>query len=502
MNFQSIIVNTDTEPKKLKQTNDPINETTKTTTEINESDEKAEEVKFDKFEQETFQKPSPTTSKIKSNRKKSSDAQNKKTEQTKTEKRSENSSSTKVSKKRSEKEAVKSIPSNSDQQKSKEEHKDEIKEKKSKARISVSKERVNKNSVKRHSTSYRPESSSREREKLLNKSTTEVSNIDTVEANKNFLNRSATDDKLNNESDIPTNKRKHRDSHTEDSSYANYCSKYYRSNSKDSIYRPILNRSYEQMKYDDSNFKNNTNIVQRYPHYSFKYQGFKTNYRFYPHNYQFNNEYNHELLVNGSLETDVISDNDDLDDVLPNSESELFISSTNSSQNNNNKKISSKIINALDVDWSILSNKSVNINSARNNLDYLRPSYILSTIGVMKECLDDKTMEKIKDFSEKEDKLVDEIDDENYLKSLKNIKKQIENKCANNTLFKNSGNCLRNDIERRKALYFYQINKHFENNFIDNLQLLSSENINQNTGFIGDHFSFYQEAMELLKDDD
>ena len=197
------------------------------------------------------------------------------------------------------------------------------------------------------------------------------------------------------------------------------------------------------------------------------------------------------------METNVISDNDDLDDVLPNSESELFISSSNSGQNNYNKKISSKIIDALDVDWSILSNKSVNTSSTTNNLDYLRPSYILSTIGVLKECLDDKTTKKIKEFIDKDDnKLVKDLKSQNILK----------NKVVNNSSFNNSGICMRNDIERRKALYFSQINNHLDTIQTTSLSgSFSNEDIYiQNNGFISNHLSFHQYALQLSKmiDDD
>ena len=147
----------------------------------------------------------------------------------------------------------------------------------------------------------------------------------------------------------------------------------------------------------------------------------------------------------------------------------------------------------LDIDWSILSTKyfdSSLASTVSSYFDSFKPSFILSTTGVMKECLDDKTFEKVKECIEKEN---------SSGASLETLKKQVDNKIINNFAFKNSGICMRNDIERRKAMYFYQLNKHIEGL---NGNTISPNSVNEDINYDLNNFHFYNLANELLKENE
>ena len=356
-----------------------------------------------------------------------------------------------------------------------------------------------------------------------------------------YKSRTELSNNDNDNNKVSSTKRKHRDSYnienTGSSSHNRSSSRYHRSNSKESIYKDSMNRSnarsYDHTKYEDAmTFKNP--MQYRYPRYYIKHQGFRTNYNVYRHNYPYgphyaNNEYSNELLFHNQasmMETEILTDDEKVeenDGILQNNESEFFISSSSSSLNQNQqKKINSKIVDMLDIDWSILNNnnKSSTKNSANSFERVFSPSFILSTIGTINECLDEKMKEKVKDFTEKEkdSKIVNNKNvNDSYLHGLSFLKSKIENGTVNNyDSFKTSpGISMRNDIERRKALYFQQINTHFENLLLQKKSSDESLNVDpllaadnnfstNNDIFLVDesHFNFYQSALELLKDDD
>ena len=304
-----------------------------------------------------------------------------------------------------------------------------------------------------------------------------------------------------NENNGSLNKRKARDSTNEDVNSASYNrNKYHRSNSKESIYsnRANIGRNYELAKYDENSFKNPINTIPRYARYPFKYhQNFRPSYRYYQQSYQYNTiDYDPEYFINNTtVENEIMTDEEDLEDAVPNGESEFFTLFTNKNSSNKSK-ISSKIIDMLDIDWSILSTKyfdSSLASTVSSYFDSFKPSFILSTTGVMKECLDDKTFEKVKECIEKEN---------SSGASLETLKKQVDNKIINNFAFKNSGICMRNDIERRKAVYFYQLNKHIEGMSEKNDLTATSHpdhNVHSND-CINQSFQFYQHTLEILND--
>jgi hypothetical protein len=252
----------------------------------------------------------------------------------------------------------------------------------------------------------------------------------------------------------------------------------------------------------------------RYPRYSFKYQGFRSNYRFFPHSYQYggaNNEYNEFFMNSNNDESSTTAENEIslIEEPIIDNQSDFFIQSSSNQQ----KKMSSKVIDLLDIDWSILNNRYFN-NLNKTNSRYetvYNPSFILSTIGTVNDCLDEKMKEKIKDFIGK-DKISKEInneDDGTYISGLNLIKNKIKSKTLHNNSFKlNSGICMRNDIERRKSLFFHQMNKHIENSNCSSsdstatTSFISTENFLSTNDILNDHFSFYQQTLDLLKDED
>jgi hypothetical protein len=268
---------------------------------------------------------------------------------------------------------------------------------------------------------------------------------------------------------------------------------------------------------DDINFKDPI----RYPRHSFKYQGFRTNYRFYPNYYQNDNTHNnnnndyYQLFSNiNNDESTKIADTEI--SIIEDNQSDIFIQSLS----NQRKQMNSKIIDLLDTDWSIIDNKYFNISN-KTDSDYqtsYNPAFILSTIGTINDCLDERLKEKIKDFIGKDRTLKDnnKEDDCSYISGLNSIKNKIKTKTIINNLFKtNSGICMRNDIERRKALFFHQINKKFnELNFEDKVNTGSpnhSKNVlvppsatnllNGERDYEFRHIEFYNQVIHLLKDD-
>ena len=276
--------------------------------------------------------------------------------------------------------------------------------------------------------------------------------------------------------------------------YSEYVDSYYLSGRfRESL--AYTNRNIEQEKYDENSFKNPINTIPRYARYPFKYhQNFRPSYRYYQQSYQYNTiDYDPEYFINNTtVENEIMTDEEDLEDAVPNGESEFFTLFTNKNSSNKSK-ISSKIIDMLDIDWSILSTKyfdSSLASTVSSYFDSFKPSFILSTTGVMKECLDDKTFEKVKECIEKEN---------SSGASLETLKKQVDNKIINNFAFKNSGICMRNDIERRKAMYFYQLNKHIEGL---NGNTISPNSVNEDINYDLNNFHFYNLANELLKENE
>jgi hypothetical protein len=269
---------------------------------------------------------------------------------------------------------------------------------------------------------------------------------------------------------------------------------------------------------DDINFKDQI----RYPRHSFKYQGFRTNYRFYPHYYQndntSNNNNNYYQLFSkiNNDESTKIADTEI--SIVDDYQSDILIQQNSNS--NQQKQMNSKIIDLLDTDWSIMDNKYFN-NSIKIDSDYqtsYNPAFILSTIETINDCLDEKLKEKIKDFIGKDKTLKDKNteDDCSFISGLNSIKNKIRNKTIINNLFKaNPGICMRNDVERRKALFFHQINKKFNSlNFEDKVNTSSSNDsknvlvppsatnlLNGERDYEFRHIDFYNQVIHLLKDD-
>ena len=318
--------------------------------------------------------------------------------------------------------------------------------------------------------------------------------------------------------------------------YSDYVDSYYltgrfrESNTYKKEMTAMLNsqRSIEIIKYDEGTiFKNHV------PHRNSRYSRFYANNRFNSYNYPYgsqyqNNEYSNELLFHNQtsmMETEILTDDEKVeenDGILQNNESEFFISSSSSSLNQNQqKKINSKIVDMLDIDWSILNNnnKSSTKNSASSFERVFSPSFILSTIGTINECLDEKMKEKVKDFTEKEkDSEIVNIKNVNdsYLHGLSFLKRKIENRTVNNfdSFNFSPGISMRNDIERRKAFFMHQINNHITQCLQNNESFKTSDNVPSNPpiGFqsknslVGDyefrHIEFYNQALQMLKDED
>ena len=255
---------------------------------------------------------------------------------------------------------------------------------------------------------------------------------------------------------------------------------------------------------DDSYFRN----TMRYPRYSFKHQGFRTNYRFYPHYYQHGSTNNELFLNSNNGESTVVADNEI--SLVDENQSDFFIQSSS----NQEKKMNSKIIDLVDIDWSILNNKYFNsLNKINRDYEtFYNPSFILSTIGTINDCLDGRVEEKIKDFISVDKILKDKNINENdcsYISSLNFIK----NKNINNNSFKEiAGICMHNDIERRKSLFFHQVNKKIElkdykDSATDSLLILVPQS---SKNFLNEmerdcefrHIKFYKQVIQLLKDDE
>ena len=482
LNYQSKIIN-ELENKKIKSPKTTKDDEPIISTEIDGKQETI--IENDNTKKETEKSSNNDDNKSKSSRKKPSDNITEKMTKTKTEKQPSKTHET--IKSRTEK-------SSNNSKKSK---KDEISESKQKI-VKPEDKRLNRQEP---TATTKDESTNKPSETIISVESTQqeiatkTNKADTESENKNTL----------------ITKRKHRESYTNDDSIHNRSSKYHRSKSKETSNRASnTSRNYDpQSKYDDSNFKNQT----RYPR--FKYQGFRPNYRFYPYNYHYgaaNNEYNELFLSANNEESSTTVDNEipSIDDTLDvDNQSDFFIQ-TSSSMSNQQKKISSKIIDLLDIDWSILNNKYFNSLNKTNRDCHSEtvygPSFILSTIGTINDCIDEKSKEKLKDFIGK-DKLLKNEDAGTFISGLNSIKNKIKNKTVNNNSFKViSGICMRNDIERRKSLFFHQINKQIEDLSLENKKSEIAHSFGNSclstNDILNDHISFYQHTLKLLKDDD
>lgn len=159
----------------------------------------------------------------------------------------------------------------------------------------------------------------------------------------------------------------------------------------------------------------------------------------------------------------------------------------------------------LDINWSILKNRCINGNkqidldtTATSVLDECSAMYIMSTIGIINEYLDEKTINSAKKFIDKENKKhAKQINFELNVLKLGNITKCF--KC--NNLFNDSGICMRNEIERRKKYFVYQTNKEIQNSLKNNelmpFKAIRNENGNKSINDNVD-INFYQNALDLL----